>query len=131
MIGGVTRRVLPHLFGVPHLYVNRPLMLLSERKLGNYFDSSSLDLGKAKGVSSRWNSLQDWIRKGAEKDNSLIARWKWKHAVKQNLRLTKTTSCFMTPSNCYYYYYFLKRPTKNVKQGFKATNEHKFFAYNL
>ena len=25
MIGGVTRRTLPHLSGVPHLHVNRPL----------------------------------------------------------------------------------------------------------
>jgi len=25
MIGGVTRRMLPHLSGVPHLHVNRPL----------------------------------------------------------------------------------------------------------
>ena len=25
----------------------------------------------------------------------------------------------------------LKRPTRSVKQGFKTTNEHKFFAYNL
>ena len=25
MIGGVTRRMLPHLSGVPHLYVNGPL----------------------------------------------------------------------------------------------------------
>ena len=25
MIGGLTRRVLPHLSGVPHLHVNRPL----------------------------------------------------------------------------------------------------------
>ena len=27
MIGGVTRHVLPHLPGVPHLLVNRPLVL--------------------------------------------------------------------------------------------------------
>ena len=27
MIGGVTRRMLPHLSGVPHLHVNRPLVL--------------------------------------------------------------------------------------------------------
>ena len=27
MIGGVTRRMLPHLSGVPHLHVNRPLKL--------------------------------------------------------------------------------------------------------
>ena len=52
MIGGVTRRMLPHLSGVPHLHVNRPLMLLSERKLGNHFDLSSLELEKVKGVSS-------------------------------------------------------------------------------
>ena len=25
MIGGVTRRMLPHLYGVPHLHVKRPL----------------------------------------------------------------------------------------------------------
>ena len=25
MIGGVTRHILPHLLGVPHLHVNRPL----------------------------------------------------------------------------------------------------------
>ena len=25
MIGGVTRHILPHLSGVPHLHVNRPL----------------------------------------------------------------------------------------------------------
>ena len=25
MIGGVTQRMLPHLSGVPHLHVNRPL----------------------------------------------------------------------------------------------------------
>ena len=25
MIGGVTRHILPHLPGVPHLHVNRPL----------------------------------------------------------------------------------------------------------
>ena len=31
MIGGVTRQMLPHLSGVPHLHVNRPL----ERKLGS------------------------------------------------------------------------------------------------
>ena len=35
-----------------------------------------------------------------------MARRKWKHVVKQNLRLTKTTSCFMTPTNYYYYYYY-------------------------
>ena len=35
-----------------------------------------------------------------------MARWKWKHVVKQNLRLTKTTSCFTTPTNYYYYYYY-------------------------
>ena len=28
MIGGVTRRGLPHLPGVPHLHVNRPLLTL-------------------------------------------------------------------------------------------------------
>ena len=28
MIGGVTRRGLPHLPGVPHLHVNRPLELV-------------------------------------------------------------------------------------------------------
>ena len=27
MIGGVTRRMLPHLSGVPHLHVNRPLVV--------------------------------------------------------------------------------------------------------
>ena len=27
MIGGVTRQMLPHLSGVPHLHVNRPLVL--------------------------------------------------------------------------------------------------------
>jgi len=26
MVGGVTRRMLPHLSGVPHLHVNRPLL---------------------------------------------------------------------------------------------------------
>ena len=29
MIGGVTRRMLLHLSGVPHLHVNRPLELVS------------------------------------------------------------------------------------------------------
>ena len=29
MIGGVTRHMLPHLSGVPHLHVNRPLELVS------------------------------------------------------------------------------------------------------
>ena len=29
MIGGVTRHMLPHLSGVPHLHVNRPLLLSS------------------------------------------------------------------------------------------------------
>ena len=29
MIGGVTRRMLPHLSGVPHLHVNRPLVVQS------------------------------------------------------------------------------------------------------
>ena len=28
MIGGVTRRMLPHLSGVPHLHVNKPLIKL-------------------------------------------------------------------------------------------------------
>ena len=28
MIGGVTRQMLPHLSGVPHLHVNRPLVLI-------------------------------------------------------------------------------------------------------
>ena len=28
MIGGVTRRVLPHLSEVPYLYVNRPLEII-------------------------------------------------------------------------------------------------------
>ena len=28
MIGGVTRQMLPHLFGVLHLHLNRPLILL-------------------------------------------------------------------------------------------------------
>ena len=28
MIGGVTRQMLPHLSGVPHLHVNRPLVLM-------------------------------------------------------------------------------------------------------
>ena len=28
MIGGVTRHILPHLPGVPHLHVNRPLITL-------------------------------------------------------------------------------------------------------
>ena len=31
MIGGVTRHILPHLPGVPHLHVNRPLDLLTGR----------------------------------------------------------------------------------------------------
>ena len=35
MIGGVTRRMLPHLSGVPHLHVNRPLEC---RKCKNKFD---------------------------------------------------------------------------------------------
>ena len=26
MTGGVTRHMLPHLFGIPHLHVNRPLV---------------------------------------------------------------------------------------------------------
>ena len=30
MIDGVTRHMLPHLSGVPHLHVNRPLVLLVE-----------------------------------------------------------------------------------------------------
>ena len=42
-----------------------------------------------------------------------MATWKWKHVVKQNFLIN------------------LKRPTRSVKQGFKASNEHKFFAYNL
>ena len=29
MIGGVTRHMLPHLPGVPHLHVNRPLTIVS------------------------------------------------------------------------------------------------------
>ena len=32
MIGGVTRRMLPHLSGVPHLHINRPLESLSNTK---------------------------------------------------------------------------------------------------
>ena len=28
MLGGVTRHILPHLSGVPHLHVNRPLICL-------------------------------------------------------------------------------------------------------
>ena len=28
MLGGVTRHMLPHLSGVPHLHVNRPLICL-------------------------------------------------------------------------------------------------------
>ena len=32
MIGGVTRRMLPHLSGVPHLHINWPLESLSNTK---------------------------------------------------------------------------------------------------
>ena len=32
MIGGVTRRMLPHLSGVPHLHINSPLESLSNTK---------------------------------------------------------------------------------------------------
>ena len=33
MVGVVTRRMLPHLSGVPHLYVNRPLVTLRIQNL--------------------------------------------------------------------------------------------------
>lgn len=49
-----------------------------------------------------------------------MARRKWKHVVKQNLRLTKTTSCFMTPTNYYYYYYYFKEAYEKRQAGIQS-----------
>ena len=49
MIGGVTRRMSPHLSGVPHLHVNRPLELRliyknAPKFVANLFRRKFLDL---------------------------------------------------------------------------------------
>ena len=41
MIGGVTRCILPHLSGVPHLHVNRPLV---ERVDYTYYSLPQIDV---------------------------------------------------------------------------------------
>ena len=48
MIGGVTCQMLPHLSGVPHLHVNRPLILIS---------NSPLLWGITANMQFRWKNL--------------------------------------------------------------------------
>ena len=43
MLGGMTRHMLPHLPGVPHLHVNRPLKKMFANF--NTFDSYRADIG--------------------------------------------------------------------------------------
>ena len=44
MIGGVTRHMLPHLSGVPHLHGNRPLSIKNV-KIDDYYRSEDVKMG--------------------------------------------------------------------------------------